>query len=165
MVLSAHSLQEAVKPHLLNKFYQEYPRWLLDKACDTRHEQFVSARARGEAWNPLSCCKERVIFYNTAPRLFKVEYFGDGMVALCSKTYYAFGDKTKASCKRLNKHLNDLTKEKFLKVLTGQESGAGLNRGFRSLHTRARMKFLILSLYQKESMRRRYFNRTAFIID
>ena len=133
MALSSGSLEEAVKPHLLKQFYQEYPRWLPAKSCDTHHEEFVSARARGEAWDPLPCCKERAVFDKRTPGLFKVEFVGDGMVALCSKTYYAFGEQNKASCKGLNKYLNNITKEKFLQVLSSRQSGGGLNRGFRSL--------------------------------
>ena len=49
MALSPGSLEEAVQPHLLKQFYQEYPRWLPAKSCDTHHEEFVSARARGKA--------------------------------------------------------------------------------------------------------------------
>ena len=77
--------------------------------------------------------KERAVFDKRTPGLFKVEFVGDGMVALCSKTYYAFGEQNKASCKRLNKCLNNITKEKFLQVLSSRQSGGGLNRGFRSL--------------------------------
>ena len=62
MALSTGSLEEAVKPHLLKQFYQEYPRWFPAKSCDTHHEEFVSARACGEAWDPLPCCKERAVF-------------------------------------------------------------------------------------------------------
>ena len=52
-------------------------------------------------------------------------------VALCSKTYHCWGDKTKTSCKGLNKNLNPLNKQDFLKVLSTKESGGGTNKGFR----------------------------------
>ncbi|GFN95579.1 hypothetical protein PoB_002208500 [Plakobranchus ocellatus] len=95
MALSANSLEEAVKPHLLEKFYREYPQWFPARSCDTHHEEFVSVCSRGEAWNPRPCCKKRSTFDKRTPGLFKIEFFGDGMVALCSKTYFAFGEKSK----------------------------------------------------------------------
>ena len=111
MALFTGSLQEAVKPHLLKQFYQEYPRWFPDKSCATHHEKFVSARARGEAWDPLLCSKKLDVFDKRTPGLFKAEFVGDGMVALCNKT-----EQNKTSYKWLNKCLNNVTKETFLHV-------------------------------------------------
>ncbi|RUS69038.1 hypothetical protein EGW08_023211 [Elysia chlorotica] len=133
MALSTDSLEKAVRPHLLQIFYQEYPKWFPATACDSHHKQFVETRTRGEVWDPLPCCKARASFDKRTPGLFKIEFVGDGMVALCSKTYYAFGEQNKISCKGLNKTLNDLTKEKFLHVLKNRQSGGGSNKGFRSL--------------------------------
>ncbi len=56
------------------------------------------------------------------------------MVALCSETYFGFGKTSKVSCKGLQKKRNNFNKEHYLKVLTNQASGRGINRGFRSLH-------------------------------
>ena len=85
MALFTGSLQETVKPHLLKQFYQEYPGRFPVKSCATHHEEFVSARARGEAWDPLLCSKKLYVFDKRTPGLFKAEFVGDGMVALCSK--------------------------------------------------------------------------------
>ncbi|GFN90297.1 hypothetical protein PoB_001680300 [Plakobranchus ocellatus] len=158
MALSANSLEEAVKPHLLEKFYREYPQWFPARSCDSHHEEFVSVCSRGEAWNPRPCCKERSTFDKRTPGLFKIEFVGDGMVALCSKTYFAFGEKSKVSCKGRNKNLNHLTKDKFLSVLKTRESGGGLNKGFRSVRNavftyeqeRASLSFVVV--YQTEGM-------------
>lgn len=55
-------------------------------------------------WVQRQCCAERQIYDTRTPGLFKVEYAGDGIVALCSKTYYCFGElKDKFSSKGLNK--------------------------------------------------------------
>jgi hypothetical protein len=48
------------------------------------------------------------------PGLFKTEFTGDGMIALCSKTYYCFGKEDKFSCKGINKRTNQITKEKYM---------------------------------------------------
>lgn len=36
---------------------------------------------------------------------FTEEWRGDGMIALCSKTYFAWGDTNKVACKGMNKSL------------------------------------------------------------
>ena len=51
---------------------------------------------------------------------------------LCSKTYYCFGSYDKLSSKGLNKKLNYLTKEKYLKVLEEQTNGSGMNMSFKT---------------------------------
>ena len=48
-----------------------------------------------------------------------------------SKTYYAFGEKDKISCKGLNKQQNKLCKYDYLGVLETKENGGGTNKGFR----------------------------------
>ncbi|CAH3152231.1 unnamed protein product, partial [Porites lobata] len=63
--------------------------------------------------------------------LFKVEWEGQGIVGLCSKTYYCFGAKDKFSCKGVNKKCNDINKDKYLNVLLTKQNSAGVNRGFR----------------------------------
>ena len=65
------------------------------------------------------------------PGLFKLEYEGTGIVSLCSKTYYCWGDEDKFSCKGLNKRLNSITKDRYLDVLDSMSSSGGTNRGFR----------------------------------
>ena len=63
--------------------------------------------------------------------LFKVEWEGEGIIGLCSKTYYCFGAKDKFSCKGVNKKTNEINKEKYLNVLLTKQNSGGVNRGFR----------------------------------
>ena len=67
------------------------------------------------------------------PGLFNEEYRGDGIVALCSKTYYCFGVEDKFSCKGINKRLNDINKCTYMDMLLTKRPGSGTNRGFRSV--------------------------------
>ena len=57
-----------------------------------------------------------------------------GIVALCSKTYYCFGqDKgDKSATKGLDKRQNELSKERFLNVLRTGTPGGGTNTTFRT---------------------------------
>ena len=69
------------------------------------------------------------------PGLFKVEWEGDGIISLCSKTYYCFGDgKDKFSCKGVNKKNNVINKDKYFDVILSKRSGSGVNRGFRVMN-------------------------------
>ena len=65
------------------------------------------------------------------PGLFKVEWEGEGMMALNSKTYYAWGrDNNKISTKGLSKKLNSFDETHFDRVLTTKKKEGGINRGF-----------------------------------
>ena len=39
---------------------------------------------------------------NEHPDLFKLEFEGDGIIALASKMYYCFGENDKFSCRGIN---------------------------------------------------------------
>ena len=88
-------------------------------------------------WLPRMDTEEHKAFDKRTPGLFKIEYEGDGMIALCSKTYYVWGGKeTKISSKGLQKRLNkeQLTKQKYLQCLFNKELINGTNKGFRVLN-------------------------------
>ena len=107
MALSADTLEEVVKPHLRQKY-------ILEK----------------NDWFPRDDSPEHAVYLKRTPGLFK-EYRGDGIVALCSKTYYCFGVEDKFSCKGINKRLNDIHKGTYMDVLLSKKSGSGTNRGVR----------------------------------
>ena len=69
------------------------------------------------------------------PGLLKVEWEGNGIISLCSKTYYCFEDgKDKFSCKGVNKKNNVINKDKHLDVILSKRSGSGVNRGLRVMN-------------------------------
>ena len=74
--ISGDSLESLVKPELRQLYEQEKGKWL-----------------------PLTDTKEHRRYDKRTPGLFKLEWDGDGIVALCSKTWYGFGSKDKFSCK------------------------------------------------------------------
>ena len=79
------------------------------------------------------CCDGKALSDKRTPGLFKVEWEGEGMVALCSKTYYGWGAKTgnKLSCKGISKRLNHYNRDTFLNVLRTKQPIAGTNRGIK----------------------------------
>lgn len=67
-------------------------------------EHLVKLELRAEfeknkfSWFPTTDTQEHATYDKRTPGLFKVEWEGDGIVALCSKTYYCWGTKDKFSC-------------------------------------------------------------------
>jgi hypothetical protein len=84
-------------------------------------------------WFPRTDTKENSDYDKRTPGLFKIEYEGDGMVSLCSKTYLCWGNKIKFSCKGTQKTQNEelLIKDAYKKCLDNNEFINCTNTGFR----------------------------------
>ena len=134
--ISGPSLDSVIIPESREEFYSKFHRWFPSPACDKHRSEFIECKVGGEEWSQAPCCRQRQLDDKRTPGLFKVEYEGEGCVALTSKTYFCFGDTNKLASKGLNIGLNKLTKEKYLDVLLSRRPGSGTNRGFRPLNNR-----------------------------
>ncbi|EGF76807.1 hypothetical protein BATDEDRAFT_28304 [Batrachochytrium dendrobatidis JAM81] len=105
--ISGSSLQDVVKPHLLDEFKQKRQVWL--ERDDTLENKLYDSRT---------------------PGLFKLEYEGDCIISLASKMYYY--DEKKFSSKGINKRQNEITKYKYLSALNGNANQGFRNSGFRA---------------------------------
>ena len=135
LALSASDISHLIKPGLEKEFLENFHKWFPSKVCSNHKEDYLRKKLEDMTSAPptFPCCLAQTKHDNRTPGLFKEEYRGDGIVALCSKTYYCFGEGgDKYSCKGLNKRNNNLMKDTFLKVLTSKESGGGVNKGFRT---------------------------------
>ena len=119
-------------------------------------ERFESVK---NEWFPRDDCPEHAAYDRRTPMLFKEEWKGEGFVGLCSKTYFCYGGETandKYSCKGLQKSLNKLEFNDYLKVLKTQKSGSGQNRGFRvsngHMYTYAQDKHGLSYFYPKRKL-------------
>ena len=85
-------------------------------------------------WFPRDCCQEHRDYDKRTPGLFKVEFEGDVIVALCSKSYYCSSSegKDKLSCKGAQKARCNFTLDTFRQVLQTKRSATCTNRGFRA---------------------------------
>ncbi|CAH3193475.1 unnamed protein product, partial [Porites evermanni] len=101
--------------------------WKLDNITEDTYE-FEADKCN---WFPRTDTPEHKAYDKRTPGLFKVEWEGQGIIGLCSKTYYCFGAKDKFSCKGVNKKCNDINKDKYLNVLLTKQNSSGVNRGFR----------------------------------
>ena len=141
LALAGPNLESVIKPSLRKDFYTEFDRWFPSLSCPNHKSDFVETRTNGNVWSP-ECkeCLERKALDKRTPGLMKLEWAGEGCVALTSKTYVCFGgdlDVTEKSCKTASKglstNLNNFTKDFYLNVLDTKKPGAGINRGFRAM--------------------------------
>jgi len=106
---SAENLDDVIKPEMRDQYEKE------------RH-----------LWFPRTDTPEHADFDKRTPGLFKLEFSGVGLVALCSKTYYCFSEiNEKYSCKGVSRRHTDINKRKYLDVLTTKKPSTGINKGFR----------------------------------
>ena len=160
MAIAADDLESAVKPDMRPQFYEEFDQWFPALACAKHRQDFIDTKTTGKEWVPGDCCKARSKFDKRTPGLFKTEWKGTGIVALCSKTYFCFGGvegDNKVSCKGIQKTRNRLTKEQYLDVLKTQKNGVGINRGFRvmpdgAVYTYAQTRHGLSYLYPKRKV-------------
>ena len=135
IALSGPSLESLVKPELRSEFFHSLDKWLPAASCDAHRAAFIATKISGATpWvSKGSCCDAKALSDKRTPGLFKVEWAGEGMVALCSKTYYGWGATTgdKLSCKGVSKRLNHYHRDTFLDVLNTKEVIPGKNIGFK----------------------------------
>ena len=139
IALSGPSLECLIRKDRIDEFYMERSKWLPSVYCSEHSNDFKETDMNGNPWTKATvgsadycndCYKQRMYDRRT-PGLFKVEWQGKGIIALCSKTYYCFGETNKCSAKGIVKSQNDLNPQKYKDVLENQKSGGGDNRGFR----------------------------------
>ena len=156
IALAGQNLDYLVKPELKKQFFEEWNKWLPAEACATHQKEFVDTKVAGHEWQPKSCCVKQKKFDRRTPGLFKVEWKGDAMVGLFSKTYFGWGDKNKCSTKGISKTQNAIDKEKFLEVLTTKQSAGGVNIGFQvkdnTVYTYRQQRDALSYLYPKRKV-------------
>jgi hypothetical protein len=137
LAISEENLEDAVREEMREAFFREWDQWFPAVACDQHREAWIQhklARLPEPDLGYPQCCLERQLHDKRTPGLFKLEWVGKGVIALCSKTYLCFQESEqdqKLSTKGVSKRLNVLTKEHFSKALYNQGNVVGLNRGFK----------------------------------
>jgi hypothetical protein len=85
MAISGSCLEDVIKTDMLDQYH-----FGLQGFCTTTD---IEADAKHH-WFPRSCCSSHAQFDKRTPGLFKLEYQGDEMIGLCSKTYIVRKEKT-----------------------------------------------------------------------
>ena len=138
--ISANSLEEVVIPSKRLDFFSNYHRWFPAQACDNHRNDFIETKCSGGIWDTQQrCCQDRFTSDRRTPGLMKIEWSGDGCIALTSKTYFCFSsdanggeNNIKSASKGLSKRHIQLSKHLYYNVLESKESGKGINIGFRA---------------------------------
>jgi hypothetical protein len=135
MGITAERIADIIKPHMKERYEKGLKGFCSDipvKADDKYH------------WFPRSCCSEHIKFDKRTPGLFKVEFEGDALIGLCSKTYIVKNENIiKFSSKGVNKSTIKEPMEIFQNVLENRKSGTGSNVGFR-------LRENVMSTYSQE---------------
>ena len=104
-----------------------------------KHDRLVEFNEVKHDWFPRTCCVKHKCFDKRVPGLFKLEYEGERMVCLCSKTYCVENkkakrkaDQVKFSCKGINKRGFSNPIDIYLRVLNSGISESATNIGFRA---------------------------------
>jgi len=124
-------LEEVIKPEYTATYKQ-----MMSKSCDDKiiYEPTLN---NPHFWLPRSCCRVHAMYDARTPGLFKLEFSGDAMICLSSKTYCVKGqDNLKFSCKGISKRqLNrDKLFELYYNVLSTGVSQSSTNIGFRLIN-------------------------------
>jgi len=115
----------------------------MENAIKTSHLELYRRMVYGSCndsytpvWFPRKCCASHAKYDKRTPGLFKKEYEGSEMVALCSKTYIVHNSidySQKFSCKGISRRrLPDNLIDVYKSVLTTQIGERGENMGFRA---------------------------------
>jgi len=132
-MISGSGIDSVLKPDTKQEFYETRHSWFPSESCDQHRGLYVETEMAGKPWVATEqCCLDRQRKDKRTPGLFKKEYEGDGIVALCSKTYFCFGEKNKMTSKGLSVRSNNLKKEDYMKVLETKVSSGGVNKGFKT---------------------------------
>ena len=130
IAIAGDSVESLVKPELHQEFQQDKCHWF-----------------------PWTNTAEHKAYDKRTPVLFKVEWEGQGIIGLCSKTYYCFGTKDKFSCKGVNNKTNEINKDKYPNELLTKQNSAGVNRGFHvvnnTMYTFTQMRNAFSYFYPK----------------
>ena len=161
LALGKQSLEECIRP-------EKKAEWDRIRAGDCIDNYQADSSAN---FLPRTCCLPHIKHDKRTPGLFKEEFRGSHMIALCSKTYICYDaatDTTKFSCKGLNKNHLEEPRAKFPRVLEEKTNITSTNRGFRfmgnAMHTYEQVKKGLAYFYPKRKVADDGVHTTPLII-
>ena len=120
---ASNNLEDLIYPHLKQEFTQK-----IMQSCHLEHVDATTGH-----WFPRECCQQHKAYDKRTPGLFKLEASGDYMICLSSKTYLVQdGQKSKFSCKGVQKRQITQPKQTYANVLSSQKPHEVQNVGFRA---------------------------------
>jgi hypothetical protein len=130
--IAGDEIEDILKPDMRSTYFRECHLWLPSEHCDSCTEEYVTTKVAKGEWELKPCCDDRLKFDKRTPGLFKLEFQGDKILSLCSKSYICVdGEQTKKAHKGVNGRQNDLLFKHYEQVLTDSTQLAATNRGIR----------------------------------
>ena len=114
--IDGNEIEDILKPEMREQYFSERWMWLPSQHCDKCHTEYVQHKTFGLKWEQKPCCATREKLDKRTPGLFKQEFYGDAIIALCPKTYICMGDAGnklahKGVSPKSNKILNGYSKQ------------------------------------------------------
>jgi hypothetical protein len=132
MAIAGDKLEDILKPDMQAAYYLERHLWLPADRCDACADNYVTHKSTNKPWKLNQCCLKRQAFDKRTPGLFKLEFKGEKILSLCSKSYICVdGSQSKMAHKGVNGNQNDLRFNHYEHVLDSCSRIATINRGMR----------------------------------
>ena len=130
--IGEEKLEIILKPEMRLEYYRNRHLWLSSEHCNNCIADYVATKVAGRFWKLKPCCAELLRFDKRTPVLFKLEFQGDKILSLCSKSYICVGgNKRKLAHKRVNARQNNLRFNHYENVLAASTQIAMTNKGIR----------------------------------
>lgn len=127
--LSTDNFESLIQPSKMSLYN------IVKNSCN--NHDYVPTLNNPHIYFPRSCCTDHTKHDKRTPGLFKLEYEGDGIVALCSKMYCVkSSNSVKFSCKGISKSGIDKSKvyDMYYDVLKNKTIKSGVNTGIRLIN-------------------------------
>ena len=130
--IAGKELEAILKPDMRATYFRERHLWLPADCCDKCVDTYVTLKLANKAWKLKPCCFARQNFDKRTPGLFKLEFQGEKILSLCSKSYICVaGGQCKKAHKGVNVKQNDLRFNHYEHVLDSSSQLATTNKGIR----------------------------------
>lgn len=129
--LSEESMFSAVPISKRKCFMEQYDSWFALDYCPAHKKEFFKHMFEQKDWHQNECCKKVAKHDSRTVGKFHIEWIGEGVIALCSKSYYCIGNNVKLSSKGISQRHNQLTEKDYMHVLMNQSISSATNMGFR----------------------------------
>ena len=125
-------IENILKPGMGDLYFRKRHHWLPADRCDACVENYIMHKTSNKKWNLNQFCLARQTFDKRTPGLFKLEFRGEKILSLCSKSYVCVnGPQHKKAHKGVNGGQNDLRFNHYEHVLDSCSQTATINHGIR----------------------------------
>ena len=156
MAISGAKLEHILKPDMRATYFRERNRWLPSEHCNNCTDMYVTSKLTDKSWELKPCCLERQTFDKRTPGLFKLEFKGEKILSLCSKSYICVDGTHHKKAHKGVQNRNNLRFTHYENVLESCSQTATINRGMRvwgkKMNTYEQTKVGLTCIYVKRQV-------------